>query len=140
MIDHQVAPLHSMHKQRATFSPENATSSATPAQPIGLKAAALKVLGRNSERNTSATAVNEVCNKRVDHVPNIVASDSLEYQSIAWNRLATLANESDHSLDDLLDWYKDDMDMRDIARWDMNTVRHVVGQYISDPGFYRGNI
>ena len=67
-------------------------------------------------------------------------NDSEYVQSVACEKLTILANESGHPLDDLLDWYKTPMDMADLARWDMDTVRHVVGQYISDPEFYRGNM
>ncbi|MDT8383927.1 MAG: hypothetical protein RRB22_05890 [Gammaproteobacteria bacterium] len=58
MIKENPAELRScapIQAQPATFTPENATTSATKAQPSSLKAAALLVLGRNDIRNQSAT-------------------------------------------------------------------------------------
>ena len=102
---------------------------------------------------------------RVDHLVNSVAeqgfilwrdgdnvrfrgkqgmpSDQIEalrqhkFELIAYLKLRAVAGEMDWQLTDLLDWYKTPMDMADLARWDMGTVRHVVGQYISDAEFYR---
>jgi len=57
---------------------------------------------------------------------------------IAYLKLREIAGEMDWQLTDLLDWYKTPMDMADLARWDMDTVRQVVADYIQLIDLCRG--
>ena len=55
----------------------------------------------------------------------------------AKEKLALFANEFDWDLGDLLDWFKDELDMRDLARWTMPQVRQSVEFYIGHHEYLR---
>jgi len=57
---------------------------------------------------------------------------------LAYLKLRDIAGEMDWQLGDLLDWYKADIDMRDIARWNMEKARGVVLDYINNFELCRG--
>ena len=63
----------------------------------------------------------------------------LKYTS-AIRRLSQLADEYHWDLNDLLDWFKDPMDMEDIARWTLPQVRQSVEFYINHHKYLRGKI
>jgi len=50
----------------------------------------------------------------------------------AARKLHQIAQEQDWPLSDLLDWYKSDLDMKDVARLGMPQVREVVRFYIDN--------
>jgi hypothetical protein len=52
-------------------------------------------------------------------------------------RLAILARETGHSVIDLLDWYKDDLDA--IGTGTEAEIRAIVGDYIKRKNIYRDN-
>jgi len=53
----------------------------------------------------------------------------------AQRKLSAIAEETGHPLDDLLDWYKDDLE--DFAAIPMDEVRHIVDDYLKHIAFYR---
>lgn len=55
----------------------------------------------------------------------------------AKEKLTLLAKEYVWELDDLLDWFKDDMDMKDLARWTLPQVRQSVEFYINHHEYLR---
>ena len=55
----------------------------------------------------------------------------------AREKLNILASEFNWPVDDLLDWFKDDDDMKDIARWDIYLVRRSVQFYIDNHKQFR---
>lgn len=62
---HRVAQLQCVQPtqtKHATFEDKNATADATVRATASLKALALKVLGRNRQRNSSATSSSDECN------------------------------------------------------------------------------
>jgi hypothetical protein len=56
----------------------------------------------------------------------------------AKERLSLLAKEYKWDVDDLLDWFKDPMDMHDLARWTIPQVRQSVEFYIDHHERFRG--
>lgn len=128
----EVAQLQPIQTQPATFTPDIATADATHAQPTGLKAAAMQVLQRNTARNSRATESKNARNFSPESGPE-------KLREVAHDRLAVVAQEFQWSLAVLLDWYKADRDIADLARWPMETVRQVVLDYITNHDLCQGD-
>ena len=133
----KVARCNYIPTQRATFGDYDATQGATTAQHIGLKAAALKALERNSPRNHCATDYENTAQLLAQKEGVKVAQVAGHSDRCATTRLQGMAAEFGHPLDDLLDWYKDDFDS--IASTPVDQLRFIVKDYLSLRDFYRGS-
>ena len=68
---------------------------------------------------------------------DIVDSTRVSAHPVALRRLTQLAEEYCWDLDDLLDWFRDDLDMSDLARWTMPQVRQSVEFYINHHNYLK---
>ncbi len=127
-IKQKVASCTPYTTQLATFGGANATPVATDAQHDSLKAAADKVLMRNTTRNQRATTLTTTRNclaskegEKLRAVPPVISCPATE-------KLNQVAIENNWPLADLSDWYKGQLD--DLGSKSLDGVRFVVRDYI----------
>ena len=127
-----------MQCNSATFDVKGAIPDATPVQSNSLLALSSAVLERNTQCNTDATPSKNECNFLPGntfqklHGFDVVEDDDLfdkERQSLcAKNKLTMIADSLKYPVDDLIDFYQNDMP--DIARMDDDAVAFIVRDYI----------
>jgi hypothetical protein len=131
----KVARCNYIPTQLATFRDSDATKGATTAQPIGLKAAALKALERNSGRNHRATEYENTAQLLVQKEGVKVAQVAGHSDGCATSRLQDLAAEFNLPPDELVTWYRDDMAA--IAVMPAAQLKFIILDYVENRDFYR---